>query len=167
VVRIYDKVAEYQAQFDKLRRKASLDADPLEFTQEFGLSPDAVLTRIERQFGGGRIPPELVSFGNLSNAPDFDPFSAIEITDGGGDRLPSVGDCASVTEYLCGLQVNEWAQRIGMQQFRAWLNRNSGRNGARFLDKYARFLPNAYGNGVTSKQLYDNYRESTIRQLAA
>jgi hypothetical protein len=68
VTRGYDKVAESKMQFRKMKRKANKDADELDFEKEFGFPEDAVLTRVERQCGGGRIPEEVSTFGQLSRA---------------------------------------------------------------------------------------------------
>lgn len=71
LIRIYDKVAESRVQFRKLLRRCSKDSELPNFEKEFGFPEDAVLTRVERQFGGDRIPEALNRFGKLSRAPDF------------------------------------------------------------------------------------------------
>ena len=167
VFRIYDKVAECKVQFDKLRRRTSPDADPLEFETEFGFAPDAVLTRVERQCGGGRVPPDLNTFGKLASAPAYNPFEPLEIISGSGSRLPSVEDCHGVSEWLCGTMLNQLANEWGMQPLRAWLNRNSPGNAARLLEKHKAFLPKDGETDLTSVALYEIYRESVTRQLAA
>src|SRR5205823_3862416 len=46
------------------------------FQERYGISPDALCTRIERQIGGGRVPPELDRVWKLRrNLPEFNPFA--------------------------------------------------------------------------------------------
>jgi hypothetical protein len=78
VIRIYDKISEEKSRFRKDCRRQSKDADPLDFEQEFGHKSDDILTRIERQYGGGRLPESLRTFGMIGNAVSIDPFEAIE-----------------------------------------------------------------------------------------
>jgi hypothetical protein len=93
-------------QFRRMLRKCSTDADPLDFEKEFGFSPDSILTRVERQFGRGRIPEVISTFGRLCRAPQFNPFDVLEITGDTGANLPAVHECDSVTEYLAGVELN-------------------------------------------------------------
>ena len=125
MVRVYDKVAESRMQFRKLERKASKDAEPLDFEHEFGFRADATLTRIERQFGGGRIPSAIDTFGKIQNCADFNPFDVLEIKGRMNARLPTVEECESVTDYLAGLQLNRQVQVEGMQSTVRWLNAKS------------------------------------------
>lgn len=143
VIRVYDKVTESKAQFRKIKRKLSKDADELDFEKEFGFAEDAVVTRVERQCGGGRIPPEIERFGQLSRAADLNPFSALEITGNDRSTLPDVTECDSLNEWLSGMQVNRMIQEMGMQSFRRWLNRHSNGNGVRLLKRLHAFLPGA------------------------
>jgi hypothetical protein len=165
--RIYDKTAECKMQLKKLQRKTSPDADPLDFEKEFGFPPESVLTRVERQFGGGRVPPELGNFGKLANAPQYNPFAPLEIVNGSGAQLPSVEECSGVNEWLCGMQLRYLAKKWGMPFLRPWLNQHSPGNAARILDKYRKFLPSNNEQPITAERLYETYRESVIRQLSA
>ena len=164
--RIYDKAAESKVQLEKSNRKTSPDAEPLEFEKEFGFSPDAVLTRIERQFGGGRIPPELATFGKLACAPNYNPFAPLEIVNGSGSKLPTVEECGGVKEWLCGMKLHELVREWGMQQLRAWLNRHSPGNAARIIERYRDFILRD-DEALTTERIYEIYRDSVIRQLSA
>jgi hypothetical protein len=166
MVRIYDKVAESKMQFRKMKRKVSKDADELDFEKEFGFPEDAVLTRVERQCGGGRIPEEVAAFGQLSRAAYLNPFEALEITNSGQSQLPEVNDCDSVNEWLIGMQVNRMIQEMGMQTFRRWLNRNSNGNGARLLKRIHSFLPGSGDCALTVQTIVATYRASVIKQLS-
>lgn len=154
-------------QFRRMVRKCSKDADPLDFEAEFGFKPDVVLTRVERQFGGGRIPEAVSTFGKLVYAPSFNPFDVLEITGDTGAHLPTVQECDSVTEYLAGMELNRMVSQMGLQSVRRWLNRASQGNGARTLKRLHRFLPGSSTGSVTVEHLFEIYRASTTRQLAA
>jgi hypothetical protein len=167
VFRIYDKTAECLVDFRKRSRKISPDADPLDFTKEYGFSSDTILTRVERQIGGGKIPSQLSTFGKLAdNAADFNPFSPMHIIAGQGSEIPSLADC-TLSEWLVGTRVRQLADEWGMQQLRAEINRKSKGNAARFLDRYRNFLPSAGENELTSDSIYELYRGSVRAQLGA
>jgi hypothetical protein len=114
ILRIYDKVAESKMQFRRMVKRASLDADALDFEVEFGFSPEATLTRVERQFGGGRIPEPISTFGKLCHAPSFNPFDVLKITGDTGARLPQPRECDSITEFLAGKELNRMITETGL-----------------------------------------------------
>jgi hypothetical protein len=168
VFRIYDKVAESKMQFRRMVKRSSKDADLVDFEKEFGFSPESILTRVERQYGGGRIPEEVSTFGKLCcAAPTFDPFDVLIITGETGANLPSVKECDSVTEYLAGKELNRMVSEVGLQAARRWLNKETGGNGARTLKRFHRFLPGSDRDSMTVKRIFDTYRTSVMRQLAS
>jgi hypothetical protein len=167
VFRIYDKVAESKMQFQKILRKTSADSELPEFEKVFGFPQTATLTRIERQYGGNRIPPNLDTFGKLANAPSHNPFEPLEIVRGEGGGIPTVEDCSGPTEWMTGMQMRQMIHEMGMQQYRAWLNKHSNGNAARIIERYRKFLPNDEADVVSTELIYELFRESVIRQLAA
>jgi hypothetical protein len=167
IIRLYDKVAESEMQFRKMTRKSSKDADPLDFEGEFGFKRDCVLTRVERQFGGGRIPEPLSTFGKLSNAAQFNPFDILEMTENADAHLPSVRDCSGVSEYLEGLGLNIVVSHMGFQQAKRWLNLESKGNASRILKRQQRFLPGTSTDSMTVRRIFETYQASVIRQLSA
>jgi len=166
VFRIYNKTSECSFQFRRMQRKTSKDAEPLEFEKEFGFKVTDIRTRIERQCGGNRIPPELATFGSLQNAPAFDPFTSLEIVTSGHVALPLPEECDGL-EYYTGLGMFAESKRVGMQEFRKRLNKQTRGNGARTIERYRRFFPHGEDRPITSEQIYETYRQSTIAQLAA
>lgn len=166
IVRVYDKVAEYENQLRKLNRNRSSDADELTLEGEFGVMKGAVITRVERQFGGGRIPLQIDSFGRLPSLPYFNPFTNIEIISGSGATMPTISQCGLDT-WLTGTRLRDCQNEMGEQQFRRWLNKNSSGNAARYRKKYAEFLEPDGDNLVTAQTVFETYRESVIQQLAA
>ncbi len=149
-----------------MQRKASKDADPLEFEIEFGFKETDIRTRIERQCGGKRIPQELATFEQLTHAPDFNPFTQLEIVRSGVVRLPTPEECEGL-EYYTGLGMSAESQRVGMQEFRKRLNRQTKGNAARTMERYARFFSDGEESAISLEQIFESYRASTIVQLAA
>jgi hypothetical protein len=165
VFRFYDKAAESKMQFKKLLRKQSPDSEPLDFEKEFGFAPDSILTRVERQFGGGRIPEEIDTFSKLHRLPDYNPFDTLEIVTGSPHR-PAVEQCSGLSEYLNGVGIAAVINEMGLQQGRSWLNKHSGGNAARLLDRYGRFLAPPE-NEMTLDRIVETYRNSVLKQLSA
>ena len=68
VIRVYNKVAERQYQYSRMLARAKRNNIPVTelqtFEQIYGHSPTGcVLTRVERQIAGGRIPEQIGTFG--------------------------------------------------------------------------------------------------------
>lgn len=166
IVGVYDKVAEYKEQLRRMLRKRSRDGDNLTLEQEFGVSESAVITRIERQFGGQRIPRGIDSFGKLPHLPDFNPFTNVEIRNGSGANVPTIPDCG-LDAWLTGTRLRQLQGKMGIQQFRRWLNANSTGNTARWLKRYSDFLQPDGENLVTAETIFETYRQSVKKQLAA
>ena len=164
--RVYNKTKESLVQFRQMERKASKDADALEFEQEFGFKMTDVRTRVERQCGGNRIPDEIATFGTLQNAPDFNPFSSLEIISARAITLPSPEECDGL-EYYTGVGMYNEVARDGMQAFRKRLNKLTTGNAARTIKRFHRFFPGGDGPNITMENLLAEYRESTIAQLSA
>jgi hypothetical protein len=166
VIRVYNKVEECLSQFRMMQRKVIPSAEPLSFEKEFGLKETDILTRIERQCGGSRIPPELATFRCLQILPDFNPFTSLEIISSQCHSLPSPQECAGL-EYYTGLGLHAESCRMGLQNFRKQLNQQSKGNAARTLERYHRFFPDGDQECISIEQIFKSYRQSTIDQLAA
>jgi hypothetical protein len=166
VFRVYNKTKECLFQFRRMQRKVGSDAKPLKFEKEFGLRETDVLTRIERQCGGQRIPAEIATFGCLQNLPKFNPFDSLEIISSGQSDLPSPEECDGL-EYYTGLGLHSEAQRTSMQELRKKLNKQTQGNAARTLVKYGRFFPDGAETPITVEQVIETFRRSAIAQLAA
>lgn len=54
------------------------DAEPLSFEDCLD-PPDTIRSRVERQSGGGKVPEQLATFGQLYNAAEFNPFENLEV----------------------------------------------------------------------------------------
>lgn len=166
IFRAYDKVAELKTQLRELQRKRSRDADAITLESEFGISENATITRLEQQFGGNRIPFQIDSFGNLRDLPEFNPFTRVEISTGTGAHVPAIADCG-LNFWLTGTRLRELQDEMGRQQFRRWLTTHSNGNSARWVRKYEPFLDLENDNAVTPETVFQTYRESVQKQLAA
>jgi hypothetical protein len=149
-----------------MQRKMIPSTEHLSFEKEFGLKETDILTRIERQCGGSRIPSEIATFRCLQNLPNFNPFTSLEIISSERHSLPSPQECEGL-EYYTGLGLHAESRRMGMQNFRKQLNSQSKGNAARTLGRYHRFFPDGDQVCISIEQIFETYRQSTIDQLAA
>jgi hypothetical protein len=163
VIRIYDKIAEHRYQYQRLR-KSEKEIEPFETV--YGVPMDGyVLTRVERQCGGCRIPEQLVTVEDLQKAAKFNPFGRIEILSGGRAE-PNADNYDSMT-YLAGVGLREKVEEIGLHRTRQLVNQRSKGNASRIFNRLSEFLPGDNSGGLDAAGLYERYRESVTRQLAA
>jgi hypothetical protein len=161
-VRVYDKVAESRARMPQILKRVSPDAEVPTFEDLFGFPPNVTLTRVERQAGGGRIPEQVSTFGNLRNATDFDPFGNVEIV---RNEFPfpdpqRVGPARALK--LIG--TNEYVKRLGYQQARAALN--CDRNAKRYFDDLDTYHSEVESSiEVTVDTIRESYRKSVQAQI--
>jgi hypothetical protein len=164
VIRIYDKVAEYKEQYRKLRRKLGETGNVPPFEDVYRVSPEGyVLTRVERQMGGGRIPPELATVRQLPNCAKFNPFTALEII---STTLPEPDpNDYSFMELCTGLYLQHFAMRHGAHEMTTFINRHSKRNGSRIRKKFEAFLPRDGDCAISSERLLELFRASIAAQF--
>ena len=163
VFRIYDKVAERKYQYARLARQLSPGTQQ-KSEEIYGLSPNAVLTRVERQIAGGRVPQQIGTFGKLRSADSFNPFQRLKIIDG-SDDCPQPGDCRSDV-YERGMEVRRSILQQGFQRTRYSLNEQSRGNADRILKTVSPFIPSE-GYRITTDELFAHYQESVSWQLRA
>ena len=164
VFRIYDKLQEYRIQFQRMLRQIASDIAPPTFEQCFGVPESGhILTRVERQFGGGRIPAELASVGDLVRCAAFNPFESLELVTGGSPE-PSPLDY-TFTDYCAGMHLRHIARTQGMQAAIAFVIRHSKRNKKWALDKFREFLPVARDSDITAERLFELFQRSVNAQL--
>jgi hypothetical protein len=176
-------VAQFHAEYQALKKEIAETECPtftewtaLRFPKSsplHGMADDAVMTRVERQMGGGRIPLKIAAIGRLkTNLPDFNPFEKVRI-ESGADTVCDPNfyfsrKYARLETYGLGMFLRERAQRLGLAWARSFVNTYVGdrSNAARTWERVREFMPGA-GQGVTEGQLFEVYRESVKRQLAA
>jgi len=162
-LRIYDKTEERHLQYRRLR-SAWNRTDPVPtFEQLYGQRDDAILTRVERQYGK-RVPRPIGTLGKIKeNAARFNPFEALQfrpfaISDQWVDRL--TGDDFIKTYGVISL-INEY----GFHEAKRLLDKKTCRNSARIF----RQLENSLGSVclTTVPDLYGMYKDAVTRQLTA
>jgi hypothetical protein len=137
------------------------------------LKGHTVLTRVERQIGGGRIPEQISSLGRFGNLPEFNPFDLIEIAQAGKPVPVFSGSGLGDFKHWCaGMYLRELYEAQGRPFTEKFLKNSLGTNYHRDVKQFAEFLPydleiDAENKGITSRGLYEIYRNSVERQLAA
>jgi hypothetical protein len=162
--RIYNKVAEFHYQYSRLK---VADGDPKPAFEALYGVPEigAVLTRVERQIGGSRLPAEIGTVRKLRDLAAFDPFANLEIL-AGAQSTPTVDVC-DLSTYLKGRGLQCLVRELGgIHRTRAWLNKYGDGNASRVLRKLGDFLPVA-DDSLTVERIRGAYRESINKQLAA
>lgn len=161
-IRVYDKSAECRARYKRDLKKVSRDAETPSFEEFYGFPPDAIMTRIERQCGGGRIPRQVATFGQLSEAADFNPFTNVEVC--APDFVlpdPSRMDPRTAVK-LAG--IHEYVKAYGKQVAYGVLN--AGRNAKRFFNTYEEYLEaGSAARLLTVDSMVESYRRSTQAQI--
>ena len=164
--RIYNKIAELKRQYAALKRN-EIDEQPLpSFEELYGYPSDGlILTRVERQFGGSRIPDELFTLRGLKdNAANFDPFASLEfLSCNTPEPDPNAYD---LMKFLAGLGLRHLIREQGMQRTRKFVNKQSRGNAARTFRELSDFLPRT-GGDFSIPDLTGLYRDSVQKQLAA
>ena len=122
-----------------------------------------ILTRVERQMGGGRIPIELETVADLQNCAAFNPFENIEFISGGAPE-PDPNDY-SFMEYSTGMHLRHLAETQGMQAAIFYITRRSKRNKQWALKKFRDFLPMPNKEDLTSHRLFELYQRSVASQF--
>lgn len=149
-------------QIDLLSGTSPAEQTPLSFP---------VVTRVENQLGG-RVPEPMRTVGEMRrNVRDFNPFSRMKLVSG---QLIPPGlfdrDCDgryrfSVPEWGFYMYVHQNWKSEGASQMRQMLNRD--RNGKKYLARLREFVPESEEPGIAALELYERYRDSVSRQLAA
>jgi hypothetical protein len=161
-IRIYDKPAECRARFAEILRRANPDAEPPTFEEAFGFPEDTTMTRVERQIGGKRFPPQLETFGQLGSAREFDPFKAIEIIPNTFPLPDPAKHGEAETVKLIG--THRLVELLGFHRARALLNANG--NASRLFERYQEYLnASAVACNLTRDMIFDAYEKSTAEQI--
>jgi hypothetical protein len=152
------------------------------FEEVYGVPESGyVLTRCERQIGGGEVPTipdpnlpakewqRLETVGELrERGLDYNPYTNFQIMQGGAAE-PNVENFG-LMRWMAGMYIRDRIEREGMQQFRKWFNRVASGNAKKLLETtYREFLPldnGMDGEGLLSAdELYERYRASFQKQL--
>jgi hypothetical protein len=179
----------------RAKGKAHLEADIIPFEQWVSVNyhreikhGETVLTRCEREMGAGRVPEQLLTLSRIKQRGlDYNPFAPLQI-------LPTTeAECQSCKraklpdlpsdrgqsndDLLRELGWSAWvAHHGGNSEFasRSLRARDPERNSARIFRKLQKSLFPVEESGelalvtpISERDVYDSYRESLRRQLAA
>jgi hypothetical protein len=119
-----------------------------------------VLTRVERQCSGPKVPTAVNTLGKLLlAAEDFDPFQYLVLT--GAKGMPDT-TAWNDQKWLMSLGLRHAVDLYGLSVVKSRLNRSG--NASRLFRSYAELL-DADARGITGEQLRVLYRQSTVKQL--
>lgn len=164
LIRIYDKLEEHRVQYRRILRSTSSESTPPSFEERFGMPEFGhILTRVERQMGGGRIPVELETVAHLRDCAAFNPFESVEFITGGTPE-PHPNDY-SFMEYSTGMHLRHLAETQGMQAAMSYITRHSKRNKKWALKKFRDFLPVPSNDDLNSQRLFELYQRSIASQF--
>ena len=186
-MRIYNKIEEWRNQWKKHKRNCERFNEGMkkfEMTEEqkyYGMRvppsferfcelegceyiDGMVLTRVERQIGGDRIPPELTTVSALSRSSEYNPFESFEIVGCTAARkMPEPGSIP-MRDWLAVFGFRALIDYAGSAQAAvAFIKKYGNGNGKRIIESLAPLLPQETP-GITSGEIYENYRISTEKQ---
>jgi hypothetical protein len=190
-MRIYDKLAEWRKQqrrweiecnrFNRQMEDMEMSEEQRYYGRRFAptfkefcrdegypYQEGDVLTRIERQIGGDRIPPELATLNHLRFAHEFEnPFK--------GFRLIGTDPVLNATNLPDGIPVRDWLAALGvnwlsgyfgsLQLAHSFVRRNSNGNGKRILESLEGCLPPSR-QALTIEEVKASFRRSTLAQTS-
>lgn len=167
LARIYDKRAEMLLRYKQAIRKTSKDQEFPRFEDVMGFpEPEDYLTRIERQIGGGRIPPQIGTIKLLKqNALSFNPFENLVLLSSEYLRESKTPD--AVTFYAAEY-IRERARAEGLQNIKKDFYRRSHGQGARTWKRISPYLVMKEDDclAITQSNILDSYYTSLSRQLS-
>ena len=188
--RIYDKLAEWRRHFRKIERDyirfnesmkdMGLSEEAKYYAQRYvptfreyckrfdhDFHPGQILTRVERQIGGTRLPPEFSTVGHLRYAHDHNPFTALNIIP--GERAPILAlppGNAPLRNWLAALGFESLKEHLGSAQMaRQFVLRHGNNNGTRILESIAECAPQIL-SVINLEQIQESYRVSTLAQTS-
>ena len=129
----------------------------------------SVFTRVERQMGAGRVPEELNSFQKLfTSGVEFNPFDRLQFSPFDADTTVDPDDY-SLIDLAAGMQIKQWLHE-GMTYQHLYAKLDEQRHGKQLVEKFAPFVAAAnppQAVTISSAELYERYRDSVSRQMAA
>ena len=190
LIRIYNKLAEWRMQWHKHEieckrfndRMEGLDMSeeqryygrliPSTFAEYckargYQLHEDSVLTRIERQVGGNRVPPEYATLGDLRHAHNQQPFSGLQITCTESIQnidTPPAG--VPIRDWLAAIGLQAVKERLGTEQLaRSLVHRHGKGNGKRILESLTESAPTKR-QPLTMEEIQESFVRSTLLQTS-
>jgi hypothetical protein len=189
LIRVYNKLAEWFRQYTKLERgskrfNAGIGSFEMSDEQRFYGSryiptfegfcrgegheykPHGILTRIERQIGGGRFPSELSTFGDLRYAHELAPFRDIRLEGSEPIRQFDPQRGVSLRNHLAAIGYQQVQKELGsIQQAHSFVFKHANGNGKRLLECFEACSPKER-EPITMEDVQQSYRKSTMLQTS-
>ena len=153
--RIYDKIAQPKP-------KAIKGTDWVLFKPDRrGMDSGLAVTRIERQYGGDRVPDQLATLGKIRvEGLKINPFGPLEFS---AMKVLSIPADLRGTAFLKALGMRTLVENLGLQGAVAELNRRTGGKGRRYLRTVQSYATD--DEPVAPPNLHAMYRQSLAAQL--
>jgi len=174
-MRIYNKTAEREMQYEKYLRKFlkasaalpdSFDLEPTTFLAMYGLDRSEQVTRVERQLSGrGLSRLGLTNIPSLLHGAELDPFDQIVFFESAKAGTPELASM-SWRDRCVGEHIRHRVETLGLSDTLGWMKASLGRNFYRAKKEFAPFLrltDNVVG--IDAEGLRAAYQASTYRQL--
>jgi len=190
LIRMYDKLAEWKRQLRKMEIQYKRHNDSmvgLDMSEEqkyygrliaptfaeycaargYQLHDQSVFTRVERQIGGNRIPPELATLGHLRFVHEFRPFNGIRIA--GTEPIQDFSSPPAevpVRDWLASIGYETLKERLGSEQLaRSVVLKHGNGNGKRILNSLAE-TSLAKRQPLTMEEIQESFRRSALLQTS-
>jgi hypothetical protein len=162
--RFYNKVAERLYQYGWMVRQAKKSGCPiLSFEEIFGHSAEAVITRVERQYGGTQCGGTLGSLLKLNRTSPFEPLKFLSSP---GREISPIG--MDSTQYWAVQHLQRMAHQNSLQYVRSHMSELVGsKNIKKTWDRYSPYLcPGEDDHKIDEHILHELFLKSTKLQMA-
>lgn len=163
VFRIYNKTEQERIEYRRLNFGRSAEKPIPTFEEKYGHRGDEILTRVERQYGGGRVPKQIADLRRLQeNAINFNPFEPLRflpspISDESVNRL--VGDA-----FIKGHGILRLIEQLGYHEAKRLMDIKTCRNTGRLFAQLGKLISSDHA--CKPPDLCGIFREGITRQLA-
>ncbi len=190
LIRIYNKLDEWRMQWRKQAIKCerfNRRMEGLEMTEEqkyygsrflpsfpdyckergYRFETGNMLTRIERQIGGNRFPPEFSTMGDLRYAHELRPFTGIQIVSTEAfQNFNSPPEGVPMRDWLAAIGFETLKERVGsLQVAQSIVLKYGNGNGKRIFESLAESLPTKR-QPLTMEDVQESFRKSTLLQTS-
>ena len=161
-ISFYDKVAERRHQYTWMLREGEKQGLAIRSFQEtFGHSENAVITRIERRYGGAQCGGTLRSLLKIDRT---NPFEPIKFLKSSGFTI-NPGEMDSTT-YWAARHLQRQVEENSLQYVRAHISNIVGsKNTKRVWDKFSPYLCSGEDEGIDEDKLYELFLRGMTKQM--
>jgi hypothetical protein len=163
IFRVYDKTEEQGVDYRRLIRKARAGEPIPTFQARYGHPENEILTRVERQYGGGRVPKQIATLEKLQeNALCFNPFESLQFLP--GSICEESVNQLNGDAFIKGHGFLRLVERHGYTEARRLLDQKTCRNTTRLLAAIGNCM--SPDSTCAPPDLHGLFREAIGKQLA-